>query len=717
MVAAEHSRARVAVSRVLLIAGVLCLTAGLVAGLVNREAVNSDRFAGHVDSVRQNPAVARQLGLLVSQKILSASPELIALRPLVESVSISAVSSPAATPAVRSLTATLHRSLTTDDGRAVVLRLADLGAVTVAALRTVAPNAAARLPDDMDVTLSQVGAGEWGRGIIGYVHWVRVLSWLLPLLALLLILAAAFIRPPPARGRGVGRISVVADTVGDALIWFAIVLAAIVLACTIIAAFTATDTLGGALTVAVWNEVDGRLWIVAAVAALIGVAVRVASSLAAPGGLGVACVDSTGERVRAWSPLRPSTPLGIAARGGVLVLAGVLGVLRPQTLVTIIAVLAGTCAIIIGVAEMLRAAHRASGGTARRMLGRLVLPVVAVVGIVVVVVTVVVLALPQPTPTLSSLTASRDPNACNGHVELCDRPYNEIAYPATHNSMSAQDGDRWFIAEQQTGVMGQLDDGIRVFLVDSWYGQMSNKPPIIANTQESRAQALAAAENLYGVQTVQSALRVRDALNLTPVGPVKPYLCHELCELGSTEWLPLMVKVREWMDRHPREVVTFFVQDMVAPADVETLLRQSGLYDRLYTPTMGTPWPTLRQMIDSRHTLVWLHENVGGGAERPWLLDGKEWTQDTPYEFRTTGEFSCDFYRGSRTAPLFLVNHWMSNFTSRIRDAGVVNREEFLFNRLEQCRAERHMIPNYVAVDNYRIGDLFASVDRLNGVS
>ena len=104
MVAAEHSRARVVVSRVLLIVGVLCLTAGLVAGLVNREAVNSDRFAGHVDSVRQNQAVARQLGLLVSQKILSASPELIALRPLVESVSISAVSSPAATPAAVSYT-------------------------------------------------------------------------------------------------------------------------------------------------------------------------------------------------------------------------------------------------------------------------------------------------------------------------------------------------------------------------------------------------------------------------------------------------------------------------------------------------------------------------------------------------------------------------------------------------------------------------------------
>ncbi|WP_431817045.1 hypothetical protein [Gordonia jacobaea] len=711
--AVDASRVRTVISHVVFALGVLCLLGGLFAGVVNREAVNSARFAAHVDSIRQDPAVARQLGLLVSGKIISASPELIALRPLVESVSISAVSSPAAGPAVRGLTASIHRSITQGDSNLFVLRLADLGAVTVAALRTVAPDVAARLPDNMDVTLSAIGASEWDSGILDYVRWVRVLAWLLPLLGLLLIVGAAFIRPPPAATGRASRIAAVTDSLGAAIIWLAALVAAILLACTIIASFIPTDTLDGALTVAVWREVDGRLWIIAAVAALIGLAVRAASSLAP-----VDDLDRLAERLREWVIRRPSTPAAIAARGGVLVLLGVLAVVRPLTFVTVVAVLLGAFALIAGAGELLRAANRQLQHSDRRQIvGRLAIPAVAIVGVAVLLATVGVLSWPQPTPALSSAVAENDPNACNGHVELCDRPYNDVAFPATHNSMSAADGNRWFLAEQETGVMGQLDDGVRVFLIDSWNGQMSNKPPIIANTQDSRAQALAAAEQLYGAQTVQSALRVRDALDLTPVGPVKPYLCHELCELGSTEWLPLMIKVREWMDAHPNEVVTFFVQDMVAPADVETLLRQAGLYDRLYTPTMGQPWPTLRQMIDSRHNLVWLHENVGGGTERPWLLDGKEWTQDTPYEFRTTAEFNCDRNRGSTTAPLFLVNHWMSNFTSRIRDAGVVNREEFLFNRLEQCRAERNMIPNFVAVNNYRVGDLFASVNRLNGVS
>nr|WP_231895098.1 hypothetical protein [Gordonia sp. 852002-10350_SCH5691597] len=111
----EGSRVRTVISHVVFGLGVLCLLGGLFAGLVNREAVNSARFAAHVDSIRQDPAVARQLGLLVSGKIISASPELVALRPLVESVSISAVSSPAAGPAVRKLTASIHRSIATGD--------------------------------------------------------------------------------------------------------------------------------------------------------------------------------------------------------------------------------------------------------------------------------------------------------------------------------------------------------------------------------------------------------------------------------------------------------------------------------------------------------------------------------------------------------------------------------------------------------------------------
>ena len=56
-----------------------------------------------------------------------------------------------------------------------------------------------------------------------------------------------------------------------------------------------------------------------------------------------------------------------------------------------------------------------------------------------------------------------DPKACNGHRELCDRRNNDVAYPSTHNSMSAADGNGWFIGEQAHRVMGQPATGCGCF--------------------------------------------------------------------------------------------------------------------------------------------------------------------------------------------------------------------------------------------------------------
>ncbi|HQV19810.1 MAG TPA: hypothetical protein PLC22_16035, partial [Gordonia sp. (in: high G+C Gram-positive bacteria)] len=93
---------RVIAARILFVLGTGCLVLGLFAGLLNREVIDSERFARHVDSVRQDPEVARVVGLAVSDRLLDAAPDLVALRPLVESVSSSVISSPAAGPVVRS---------------------------------------------------------------------------------------------------------------------------------------------------------------------------------------------------------------------------------------------------------------------------------------------------------------------------------------------------------------------------------------------------------------------------------------------------------------------------------------------------------------------------------------------------------------------------------------------------------------------------------------
>jgi hypothetical protein len=308
-----------------------------------------------------------------------------------------------------------------------------------------------------------------------------------------------------------------------------------------------------------------------------------------------------------------------------------------------------------------------------------------------------------------------DDSTCNGSVALCERPYDDVAFPSTHNSMAAADEPGWFFAEQPDGIVAQLDHGIRVLLVDSWYGQRTQRRGIIANTDESRAAAQAEARESFGEAAVNSALRLRDALNLTPRGPVAPYLCHGLCELGSTKWLPLMKDVRVWLADHPREVVTFFVQDTVSPADTAQVFRQAGLLPYVYTPAADGRWPTLGQMIESGQRLVVLMEEHGGGTTYPWLLQGFDWVQDTPFLFAGPGEFSCDPNRGPADASLFLLNHWITDKRREVSNATEVNARDVLLPRAQECAETRGLQPTYLAVDFYDRGDLFGVVDTLNG--
>lgn len=692
-------------SGILFVLGTACLVLGLFTGLLNREVIDSERFAGHVDSVRQDPDVARVLGLEVSNRLLDAAPDLVALRPLVESVSSTVISSPAAGAVVRSAAVPLHRAITTGDTALPILRIADIGAVAIAALKTVAPDAAAKLPDDMDVTLSQIGASDFDTKIVSVVHWVRIAAWALPILAVLLLAGAALLRE-----RTWAQVS---RTFGRSFLWLGGIVVGVILGATLASVLIPTDDIKGALTVAAWHEIDGRLWIVAALALVVGLLGHAMG--------GIRSVPTTRDQwLDLWHWLvrpRRATRTALAARGALIVVVGILTVLRPLAVLAVLGSAAGLALVGWGGRDLIAAAISWLRSAEKKLhLEKVTAPLAALVVVALVISSVAYLAWPKARDMATVAQNGSDPKACNGYRELCDRRYNDVAYPATHNSMSASDGDGWFIGEQPTGVMGQLRDGVRVFLIDSWYGQMSSRPPTVANTESSRAEALAAAEKTYGADVVRSALRVRDSLDLEPVGAVKPYLCHELCELGSTEWLPLMVRVKEWMRDHPREVVTFMVQDQVTPEDVESLLTSAGMYDMLYTPTPGGPWPTLGEMIDSGRRLVWIHENTGGGTARPWVLPSDTWVQETPYEFTKIADFTCRPNRGAVDAPLLLINHWLSNFATRIRDARTVNSSAVLGTRLAACRTERGQMPNFVAVNNYAIGDLFTEVDKLNGL-
>jgi hypothetical protein len=204
------------------------------------------------------------------------------------------------------------------------------------------------------------------------------------------------------------------------------------------------------------------------------------------------------------------------------------------------------------------------------------------------------------------------------------------------------------------------------------------------------------------------------------------YLCHSFCELGGTPLSDVLHQLHDFLVANPGEVVVVINQDYVTPEDFVGAVEKAGLGDLVYRgPTGHGRWPTLRQMIDSDQRVVFLAENHAGAA--PWYhLAYGSITEETPYAFSKPPQLtdpaglaaSCRPNRGPAGAPLFLVNHWITTDPVPLpSNAAKVNAYEPLVRRLRECERLRHHIPNLVAVNFYRQGDLFRAVDALNGVT
>ncbi len=128
-------------------------------------------------------------------------------------------------------------------------------------------------------------------------------------------------------------------------------------------------------------------------------------------------------------------------------------------------------------------------------------------------------------------------------------------------------------------------------------------------------------------------------------------------------------------------------------------------------------------MIEDDRRLVVFAEKQKGGAK--WLRPAFESIQETPYTFKRTSQLtdsgelaaSCAENRGEPGASLFQINHWIDTSPApKPSNAEKVNARGPLLRRVHECQRRRGLLPNVVAVDFYRRGDVIGVVDELNGV-
>ena len=138
-------RARQITTRVLVVLASVCIVLALVAGYVRGAVVDSDQCANRATVARRDDSVRSLIAEKVTDEVvLKQERDLIAGRPIIESVASTIVGSRAFTSLFRTAVRDVHRALFDRDRDTVTLTVSDVGTVLAAALEQLRPSLASR---------------------------------------------------------------------------------------------------------------------------------------------------------------------------------------------------------------------------------------------------------------------------------------------------------------------------------------------------------------------------------------------------------------------------------------------------------------------------------------------------------------------------------------------------------------------------------------------
>ncbi len=697
----------------LAVVAALAVTLAIVQWWVSHAVYDEDRFASVAVEVSQRRDVQLELRRVLVEQVLEAQPDLVGVRPLLETAIDAVLSSGASRPIVADGARELHRILFQTDRRSIVLTLSDVMTLVVAGVRAYDADIADRIPGGASIGVVPLTERNAATRIMEIDRRLDALRWLVAVTAAGSAIAALAIAP--------SRRSVMA-AMGISLVFGAIVCwLAIGVVADIVRDSVPGNPVGGEAARAAWNMyAEGLTWWMW-VQAITGVLVATIATSAQAAVPARVRFQQASEIIEAgWS--RRGLRVVMA---GVLMIAGVIALVSPLVALRVSVQAMGLAFLYAGGVEVVRGLGLANMHLPRRKTAPAPAPaqpstarmpqVFAGAALCVGLVAIGgVFWLNRDSLSVAEEGERPPIENCNGYAELCDRRLDEIAWAASHNSMSAAEEPGWFLANHTRGIPAQLNDGIRVFLIDLYYGFATNNGVRTDPTAGSVGDRF---EGGLGPDGAAALARLVDSIGPIPPGAEPSlYLCHGFCELGATPFDTTLRQLESFLVNHPDEVVILFLQDYIDPFDVEAAFVRARLIDYVYTLVPGEPLPTPREMIEFDRRVVVLSENVGDQDAPPWYHDGFAFTQETPFLFRNASQLSCEPNRGDEDAPFFLFNHWLTTPLPSPSDVRLLNDYDFMLERARQCEEECGQLPNFIAVNFYESGDTFRVVDTLNGI-
>jgi hypothetical protein len=690
------------VSPILIVLGGLLLAPGLAALYVRVEIIDVSRFeARTVAAVQSEPVRQVAAEQLTSELVDAGATELLSVRPLVVSALDAFAGTRIFARGVALAARDAHGVLAEGRDESFVLDVGQTVSALLSELSSVVPAAARAVPRDVDPELFSLDLDDPRvRAVRTVADW-GVAGFVLPGVALLLIVVGVALAPRrrPALVLAGGMVAVAG---GLLMIAFAAGRAAVAREAP--RDFAPGAPVRDALT-AVYDAYlgDVRAWAVVALVAGAALALT-GSELLDPAERG-----STARRLWAVLARRPRAPALMGVRGLALAAVGIVVLLDPLGAIRVLGFLAGVLLVVLGLGELADALGRRVQRAGPR-LGRW--PAVALgAGALLAVTSTTVAAAVITTRTAKAPSADAVPAVgCNGATELCERRLDQVTFPGTHNSFSAAERPSWLFANQRFPIDRQLRDGIRLLLLDIHIGVRDG------NRVRTDLQAEGVSRNrvakVLGPEALGAAERVAGGIGAGDItGPRELFLCHTLCELGAESVHEQLLVIRRFLDREPGTVLILFLEPYVPPDRIEEAFERAGLLPHVAELRRDEPLPTLGELVDSGRRLIVFTE--ADGQALPWYLAGFSFAQDTPLGATRPSQFGCARNRGDANSPLLMINHWIDTFPPPPRGNAQIGGD-FLRRRLSRCAADRLLWPSLVAVDFYDTSGVVAAAAALN---
>lgn len=322
----------------------------------------------------------------------------------------------------------------------------------------------------------------------------------------------------------------------------------------------------------------------------------------------------------------------------------------------------------------------------------------------------------SPAKTLEALeaagptaqVATYDPSVCNGRADLCDRPYNRVTFPATHDSYAASEyvpQSIWSFlplyklvaklgfVDQDFGITRQLNDGIRAL-------DLRLLPDTRGGYQLCHAK--------HGICQLEMDFLLAFLRN--------PEAAFNEASLAFSTPDRVFAELAQFLASHRDEVVTLSVQIRETPEFVFTgLLERHGLTQYLHTHTPETAWATLREMIKNNQRLVVLWDQPTSGAflsSDDFVLGmGAGWADKWTIE-SVVNECEDIDPKKVKVDSIFELSHHMSMSAASLAQPGF-NTSALQLHAFK-CIQKYHLSPTLINVDLYDTSSLFKVVNDVN---